>query len=60
HFFVCFYKHMTVFDISLGLWGSEMCISVRTVEDMGQLFVYLACAPNVTGQAIAVDGGFSL
>mgnify|MGYP000662088457 CR=1 FL=1 len=30
------------------------------VEDMGQLVVYLACAPHVTGQAIAVDGGFSL
>jgi len=27
---------------------------------MGQLAVYLACAPHVTGQAIAVDGGFSL
>ncbi|MGI0786114.1 SDR family NAD(P)-dependent oxidoreductase [Pseudomonas aeruginosa] len=32
----------------------------QTVEDMGQLVVYLACAPHVTGQAIAVDGGFSL
>lgn len=32
----------------------------QTVEDMGQLAVYLACAPHVTGQAIAVDGGFSL
>lgn len=31
----------------------------QTVEDMGQLAVYLACAPHVTGQAIAVDGGFS-
>lgn len=32
----------------------------QTVEDMGQLAVYLACAPHVTGQAISVDGGFSL
>ena len=32
----------------------------QTVEDMGQLAVYLACAPHVTGQAIAVDGGSSL
>ncbi|TKD43686.1 SDR family NAD(P)-dependent oxidoreductase [Azotobacter chroococcum] len=32
----------------------------QTAEDMGQLAVYLACAPHVTGQAIAVDGGFSL
>lgn len=32
----------------------------QTVEDMGQLAVYLACAPHVTGQAVAVDGGFSL
>jgi meso-butanediol dehydrogenase/(S,S)-butanediol dehydrogenase/diacetyl reductase len=32
----------------------------QTVEDMGQLAVYLACASHVTGQAIAVDGGFSL
>ncbi|MBG4654447.1 SDR family oxidoreductase [Pseudomonas aeruginosa] len=32
----------------------------QTVEDMGQLVVYLACAPHVTGQAIAVAGGFSL
>jgi len=29
-------------------------------EDMGQLVVYLASAPHVTGQAIAVDGGFGL
>ena len=29
-------------------------------EDMGQLAVYLASAAHVTGQAIAVDGGFSL
>jgi meso-butanediol dehydrogenase/(S,S)-butanediol dehydrogenase/diacetyl reductase len=34
--------------------------TAQTVEDMGQLAVYLACAPHVTGQAIAVDGGFSL
>jgi meso-butanediol dehydrogenase/(S,S)-butanediol dehydrogenase/diacetyl reductase len=27
---------------------------------MGQMVVYLACAPHVTGQALAVDGGFSL
>ncbi len=32
----------------------------QTPEDMGQLVVYLACAEHVTGQAIAVDGGFSL
>lgn len=32
----------------------------QTVEDMGQMAVYLACAPHVTGQALAVDGGFSL
>lgn len=32
----------------------------QTPEDMGQLVVYLACAAHVTGQAIAVDGGFSL
>lgn len=32
----------------------------QTPEDMGQLAVYLACAEHVTGQAIAVDGGFSL
>jgi meso-butanediol dehydrogenase / (S,S)-butanediol dehydrogenase / diacetyl reductase len=24
------------------------------------MVVYLACAPHVTGQALAVDGGFSL
>ncbi|MEH6355375.1 MAG: SDR family oxidoreductase [Marinobacter sp.] len=29
-------------------------------EHMGQLAVYLASAAHVTGQAIAVDGGFSL
>jgi meso-butanediol dehydrogenase/(S,S)-butanediol dehydrogenase/diacetyl reductase len=32
----------------------------QTPEDMGQMAVYLACAPHVTGQALAVDGGFSL
>lgn len=32
----------------------------QTPEDMGQLAVYLACAEHVTGQAIAVDGGFTL
>lgn len=32
----------------------------QTPEDMGQLVVYLAQAEHVTGQAIAVDGGFSL
>lgn len=32
----------------------------QTPEDMGQMVVYLACAPHVTGQALAVDGGFSL
>ncbi|MFT6980074.1 MAG: meso-butanediol dehydrogenase/(S,S)-butanediol dehydrogenase/diacetyl reductase [Marinobacter psychrophilus] len=32
----------------------------QTPEDMGQLAVYLASAAHVTGQANAVDGGFSL
>lgn len=32
----------------------------QTPEDMGQMCVFLACAPHVTGQAVAVDGGFSL
>jgi meso-butanediol dehydrogenase/(S,S)-butanediol dehydrogenase/diacetyl reductase len=32
----------------------------QTPEDMGQMVVYLASAPHVTGQALAVDGGFSL
>jgi meso-butanediol dehydrogenase/(S,S)-butanediol dehydrogenase/diacetyl reductase len=32
----------------------------QTPEDMGRQVVYLACSPHVTGQAIAVDGGFSL
>jgi len=32
----------------------------QTSEDMGQMVVYLASAAHVTGQALAVDGGFSL
>ncbi|SDK34775.1 meso-butanediol dehydrogenase / (S,S)-butanediol dehydrogenase / diacetyl reductase [Agrobacterium fabrum] len=32
----------------------------QTPEDMGQMVVYLASAEHVTGQAMAVDGGFSL
>jgi meso-butanediol dehydrogenase/(S,S)-butanediol dehydrogenase/diacetyl reductase len=32
----------------------------QTPEDMGQMAVYLASSNHVTGQAIAVDGGFSL
>lgn len=32
----------------------------QTPEDMGGLAVYLATAQHVTGQAIAVDGGFSM
>lgn len=32
----------------------------QTPEDIGQLAVYLAMAPNVTGQAINVDGGIEL
>jgi meso-butanediol dehydrogenase/(S,S)-butanediol dehydrogenase/diacetyl reductase len=32
----------------------------QTPEDMGQMVVYLASAAHVTGQALAVDGGFSL
>lgn len=32
----------------------------QTSEDMGELAVFLASAPHITGQAIAVDGGFSL
>lgn len=32
----------------------------QTPEDMGQMVVYLSSAPHVTGQALAVDGGFSL
>lgn len=32
----------------------------QTPEDMGQAVVYLASADHVTGQAVAVDGGYSL
>lgn len=32
----------------------------QTPEDMGNLVAYLATAPHVTGQAIAVDGGMTL
>jgi meso-butanediol dehydrogenase / (S,S)-butanediol dehydrogenase / diacetyl reductase len=32
----------------------------QTPEDMGQLCVFFASSPHVTGQAMAVDGGFSL
>ena len=32
----------------------------QTPEDIGQLAVYLASAPNVTGQAINLDGGMEL
>lgn len=32
----------------------------QTPEDIGQAAVYLAMAEHVTGQAMAVDGGFSL
>jgi len=32
----------------------------QTPDDIGQLAVYLACAANVTGQAINVDGGMEL
>jgi meso-butanediol dehydrogenase/(S,S)-butanediol dehydrogenase/diacetyl reductase len=32
----------------------------QTPEDMGQMVIYLAIAEHVTGQALAVDGGFSL
>jgi meso-butanediol dehydrogenase / (S,S)-butanediol dehydrogenase / diacetyl reductase len=32
----------------------------QTPEDMGQMVVYLARVQHVTGQALAVDGGFSL
>jgi meso-butanediol dehydrogenase/(S,S)-butanediol dehydrogenase/diacetyl reductase len=32
----------------------------QTPEDMGQMVVYMASAPHLTGQALAVDGGFSL
>ena len=32
----------------------------QTPEDIGQMAVYLACAKNVTGQAVNVDGGNQL
>jgi meso-butanediol dehydrogenase/(S,S)-butanediol dehydrogenase/diacetyl reductase len=32
----------------------------QTPEDIGQLAVYLATAPNVTGQAINLDGGMEM
>jgi meso-butanediol dehydrogenase/(S,S)-butanediol dehydrogenase/diacetyl reductase len=32
----------------------------QTPEDIGALAVFLASAPNVTGQAINVDGGIEL
>ncbi|ADQ14372.1 SDR family NAD(P)-dependent oxidoreductase [Halanaerobium hydrogeniformans] len=32
----------------------------QTAEDMGDLAVYFATAPHVTGQAVAVDGGMTL
>ncbi len=32
----------------------------QTPEDMGQLAVYIAAAPNLTGQAINLDGGIRL
>jgi meso-butanediol dehydrogenase/(S,S)-butanediol dehydrogenase/diacetyl reductase len=32
----------------------------QTPEDMGEMVIYLAIAKHVTGQALAVDGGFSL
>jgi meso-butanediol dehydrogenase/(S,S)-butanediol dehydrogenase/diacetyl reductase len=32
----------------------------QTPDDMGQMVVYLVSAEHVTGQAFAVDGGFSL
>jgi meso-butanediol dehydrogenase / (S,S)-butanediol dehydrogenase / diacetyl reductase len=32
----------------------------QTPEDIGQMCVYFASSPHVTGQAMAVDGGFSL
>ena len=32
----------------------------QTPQDIGQLAVYLATAPNVTGQAVNVDGGMEL
>lgn len=32
----------------------------QTPEDMGDLAVYFATFPHVTGQAIAIDGGMTL
>jgi meso-butanediol dehydrogenase / (S,S)-butanediol dehydrogenase / diacetyl reductase len=32
----------------------------QTVEDMGQAAVFLATAPHIIGQALAVDGGYTL
>ena len=32
----------------------------QTPEDIGDLAVYFATSPHVTGQAIAVDGGMTL
>jgi meso-butanediol dehydrogenase/(S,S)-butanediol dehydrogenase/diacetyl reductase len=32
----------------------------QTPEDMGDLAVYFATSPHVTGQAVNVDGGFTL
>ena len=32
----------------------------QTVEDMGDMVVYLATARHVTGQALAVDGGYTI
>mgnify|MGYP006171146817 CR=1 FL=1 len=40
--------------------GFAEFFEAQTPEDMGQMVVYLASAPHVTGQALAVDGGFSL
>jgi len=43
-------------------WVREMIPLGRpqTPEDIGALAVYLATAPNVTGQAINLDGGMEL
>jgi len=32
----------------------------QTVEDMGDMVIYLATARHVTGQALAVDGGYTI
>jgi len=32
----------------------------QTPEDIGRAAVYLATAPNVTGQALNIDGGMEL